>query len=142
MKRIPSAAATLRLHGRGTFESANSARRRGHAGRSTPAVFAQASRERVCYNFTTSGEACAVAVRNTYMPEINKPKWVIASLAAALGVVLLIVLAERGPAPQVQIVSVTREDLTASITGNGKVEPISPTVARAQFPTFRRGRES
>jgi HlyD family secretion protein len=53
-----------------------------------------------------------------------------------LGVVLLIVLAERGPAPQVQIVSVTREDLTASITGNGKVEPISPTVARAQFPTF------
>src|SRR5580692_4999356 len=70
------------------------------------------------------------------MPVNNKPKWVIASLAVALGVVLLIVLAERGPAPQVQIVSVTREDLTASITGNGKVEPISPTVARAQFPTF------
>jgi len=70
------------------------------------------------------------------MPANNKPKWVIASLAVALGVVLLIVLAERGPAPQVQIVSVTREDLTASITGNGKVEPISPTVARAQFPTF------
>ncbi len=70
------------------------------------------------------------------MPESNKPKWVIAGLAAALGVVLLIVLAERGPAPQVQIVSVTREDLTASITGNGKVEPISPTVARAEFSTF------
>ncbi|HEY4951135.1 MAG TPA: efflux RND transporter periplasmic adaptor subunit [Candidatus Acidoferrales bacterium] len=70
------------------------------------------------------------------MPESNKPKWVIASLAVALGVVLLIVLAERGPAPLVQIVNVTREDLTASITGNGKVEPISPTVARAQFPTF------
>ncbi len=70
------------------------------------------------------------------MPEISKPKWVIASIGAALCVVLLIVLAERGPAPQVQIVSVTREDLTASITGNGKVEPISPTLARAQFPTF------
>jgi HlyD family secretion protein len=70
------------------------------------------------------------------MPEFSKPKWVIASIGAALGVVLLIVLAERGPAPQVQIVTVTREDLTASITGNGKVEPISPTVARAQFPTF------
>src|SRR5580700_4785220 len=70
------------------------------------------------------------------MPANNKPKWVIASLGVALGVVLLIVLAERGPAPQVQIVSVTREDLTASITGNGKVEPISPTVARAEFPTF------
>src|SRR5271163_5227451 len=71
-----------------------------------------------------------------YMPEISKPKWVIASIGAALCVVLLIVLAERGPAPQVQIVSVTREDLTASITGNGKVEPIAPTVARAEFPTF------
>jgi HlyD family secretion protein len=70
------------------------------------------------------------------MPANNKPKWVIASLAVALGIVLLIVLAERGPAPQVQIVGVTREDLTASITGNGKVEPIAPTVARAQFPTF------
>src|SRR6202007_741354 len=70
------------------------------------------------------------------MPENNKPKWVVVSLAVALGIVLLIVLAERGPAPQVQIVSVTREDLAASITGNGKVEPISPTVARAEFPTF------
>jgi multidrug efflux pump subunit AcrA (membrane-fusion protein) len=70
------------------------------------------------------------------MPANNKPKWVVASLAAALGIVLLIVLAERGPAPQVQIVSITREDLSASITGNGKVEPISATVARAQFPTF------
>jgi HlyD family secretion protein len=36
----------------------------------------------------------------------------------------------------VQIVSVTREDLSASITGNGKVEPIAPTIARAEFPTF------
>ena len=70
------------------------------------------------------------------MPENNKPRWVVIILAVALGIVLLIVLAERGPAPQVQIVSVTREDLAASITGNGKVEPISPTVARAEFPTF------
>jgi HlyD family secretion protein len=70
------------------------------------------------------------------MPESNKPKWVIGSVAAGLCVVLLIVLAERGPAPQVQIVSVTREDLSASITGNGKVEPIAPTIARAEFPTF------
>lgn len=70
------------------------------------------------------------------MAENNKRKWVVIGLAAALGVVLLIVLAGRGPEPQVQIVSVTREDLSASITGNGKVEPISPVVARSQFPTF------
>src|SRR3984885_3660950 len=70
------------------------------------------------------------------MPANNKPKWVIASLAVALGVVLLTVLAERGPAPQAQIVSVGADGLAAGITGNGNVEPISPTVARAQFPTF------
>ncbi len=75
------------------------------------------------------------------MPENNKRKWVIASVAAALGVVLLIVLAERGPAPQVQIVSVTREDLTASITGNGKVEPISPDGGARAISHVCRGSE-
>ena len=84
-KRIPSAAATLGSHVYGArLESANSAPRRGHAGRSNPAAFAQASRERVCYNFTTSGEACAVVVRDTYMPENNKPKWVIASIGRGI----------------------------------------------------------
>jgi len=51
-------------------------------------------------------------------------------------VILLVALAGRGDVPQVRIVSTTREDLTASITSNGKVEPISPTVAHAEFPTF------
>ena len=85
------------------------------------------------YDF--GGSPSGSGARN-YMPANNKSKFVIAGLAVALGIVLLIVLAELGPTPQVQIVSVTREDLTASITGNGKVEPIAPTVARAQFPTF------
>ena len=34
------------------------------------------------------------------------------------------------------VVEVMRADLNASITSNGKVEPISPFVARAEFPTF------
>ena len=34
------------------------------------------------------------------------------------------------------VVEVMREDLNASITSNGMVEPISPFVARAEFPTF------
>jgi HlyD family secretion protein len=85
------------------------------------------------YDF--GGSPSGSGARN-YMPANNKPKWLIAGLAVALGIVLLVVLAELGPTPQVQIASVTREDLTASITGNGKVEPIAPTVARAQFPTF------
>ena len=54
-------------------------------------------------------------------------------------VVILVILAAvfvRGRAPDVPVVRVTREDLTADITSNGKVEPISPTVAHAEFPTF------
>ena len=39
-------------------------------------------------------------------------------------------------APEVPIVKVSREDLASAITSNGKVEPISPFIARAQFPTF------
>lgn len=54
-------------------------------------------------------------------------------------VVILVILAAvfvRGRAPDVPVVRVTREDLTADITSNGKIEPISPTVAHAEFPTF------
>ena len=70
------------------------------------------------------------------MSENSKRKWIISILAAVLAVVVVVVLALREPAPVVQLVSVTREDLTSTITSNGKVEPISPTVARAEFSTF------
>jgi HlyD family secretion protein len=70
------------------------------------------------------------------MAENSRRKWVIAILAAVLVVVVVTALALREPAPVVQLVSVTREDLTSTITSNGKVEPISPTVARAEFPAF------
>jgi HlyD family secretion protein len=71
-----------------------------------------------------------------YMAENSKRKWIILILAAVLVVVVVAVLALREPAPVVQLVSVTREDLASTITSNGKVEPISPTIARAEFPTF------
>jgi HlyD family secretion protein len=45
-------------------------------------------------------------------------------------------LAGRGRGPRVQVASVTREDLTSAITSNGKVEPVLPAMARAEFPTF------
>lgn len=45
-------------------------------------------------------------------------------------------LANREQAPDVQTAKVKRENLTASITSNGKVEPIAPFVARAEFATF------
>jgi HlyD family secretion protein len=70
------------------------------------------------------------------MAENNKQKWVILSLVAGLAVVLVIVLASRGQGPAVTVVKVAREDLSAVVTSNGKIEPIAPTVARAEFPTF------
>ena len=55
---------------------------------------------------------------------------------AGLVVVLIAYLALRKRPPAVPVVEVMRTDLNASITSNGKVEPISPFVARAEFPTF------
>lgn len=51
-------------------------------------------------------------------------------------VALVLVLANRDQAPEVQVAQVRRENLSASIASNGKVEPIQPSVARAQFVTF------
>ncbi|HUJ33014.1 MAG TPA: efflux RND transporter periplasmic adaptor subunit [Candidatus Acidoferrum sp.] len=70
------------------------------------------------------------------MAQNSKKKWVVLTLAAGLAVVVLVVLASRGQAPSVTIVKIGREDLNATVTSNGKVEPIAPTVARAGFPTF------
>ncbi len=63
----------------------------------------------------------------------NKIFW---ALGAVLALILLAALfLRRQPAP-VSVALVAREDLSANITSNGKVEPISPEVARAEFPTF------
>jgi len=61
------------------------------------------------------------------------------SIAILLAVLVALVIAARllrGQAPVVPVVDVTRDNLNVSITSNGKVEPIHPTVARAEFPTF------
>lgn len=70
------------------------------------------------------------------MADKDKRKWIVLILVAGLVFVVVVALASRGQAPTVQVINVTREDLSATITTNGKVEPISPVVARAQFPTF------
>src|SRR5580693_1798383 len=70
------------------------------------------------------------------MAEKNNRKWIALALAVALALVVIIVIAGRGQAPEVPIAKVSREDLASAITSNGKVEPISPFTARAQFPTF------
>jgi HlyD family secretion protein len=60
----------------------------------------------------------------------------ILTLVAGLAVVLVIVLASRGQGPIVTVVKIEREDLNATVTSNGKVEPIAPAVAHAEFPAF------
>jgi HlyD family secretion protein len=70
------------------------------------------------------------------MAENNKRKWIVLALVAALALAAIIVIAGRAQAPAVPIVRVSREDLASAITSNGKVEPISPFIAHAQFPTF------
>ena len=70
------------------------------------------------------------------MAENNKQKKVILLLIAGLVVLVLAVIALRAKPPTVAIVSVAREDLRETITSNGKVEPIAPAIAHAEFPTF------
>src|SRR5579863_7432869 len=66
----------------------------------------------------------------------RRNKTIIAVLTACLVALVVIVLGLRSQPPVVPVVTVVREDLNVDITSNGKVEPISPAVARAEFPTF------
>jgi HlyD family secretion protein len=54
------------------------------------------------------------------------------------GVLTLVLMKSSGRQPVVKISAVTpvRENIVASISSNGKVEPISPFVTRAQLDTF------
>jgi len=70
------------------------------------------------------------------MAETNKRRWLIPGALIVVALVLFIALAGRGSIPEVQVVRVAHDDLEASITSNGKVEPINAFVFRAQFPTF------
>ena len=70
------------------------------------------------------------------MAQSTKKGWAILALAVGLALVVMIILASRGQDPVVTVVSVGHQDLNAVVTSNGKVEPISPTIARAEFPAF------
>jgi HlyD family secretion protein len=70
------------------------------------------------------------------MAENSKKKPVtLISIAVAM-IAIIVILALRRQPPEVTVVHVTREDLSATVASNGKVEPISPYVAHAEFPTF------
>jgi len=65
----------------------------------------------------------------------NRIKIAVVTLVV-IAVLLTAALAIRGKVPVVPIVQVTREDLVVIITSNGKVEPIDPEIAHAEFATF------
>jgi HlyD family secretion protein len=61
---------------------------------------------------------------------------VIFLLLAGVAAIFLVWLSGRKPAAKIAAVTPTRENLVSSISSNGKVEPISPYVTRAQLDTF------
>ncbi|HKQ86120.1 MAG TPA: efflux RND transporter periplasmic adaptor subunit [Candidatus Acidoferrales bacterium] len=65
----------------------------------------------------------------------KKQKSIIAAVAAAI-VIVLVLIAVRRPPPAVPIVQLSRANVSQTISSNGKIEPIAPFIARAQFPTF------
>jgi len=102
----------------------------------TASPFAEASAEGVCYNFVNHGAGRAKKA-TPIMAENGKRKKIIAVLiAAGLGVLLVAILALRDQPPLVPVVAATHQDLNAAISSNGKVEPIYPAVAHAEFPAF------
>jgi HlyD family secretion protein len=60
--------------------------------------------------------------------------WVVAAVVA-FGV-LMALTTHRQSAPIVPVANVSRDNVVSALSSNGKVEPISPTTARALFPTF------
>ena len=61
---------------------------------------------------------------------------VILLLLAVVAAIFLVWLIGRKPAAKISAMTPTRENLVSSISSNGKVEPISPYVIRAQLNTF------
>jgi HlyD family secretion protein len=57
-------------------------------------------------------------------------------LLAGVLAFVLIKLSGRKPAPKISAVTPVRENLTSSIRSDGKVEPLRPSVMRAELDTF------
>src|SRR5258708_31496333 len=57
-------------------------------------------------------------------------------LAAGILAYVLLLLSGRQPVAKLSAIKPTRESIVSSISSNGKVEPISPPIIRAQLDTF------
>jgi HlyD family secretion protein len=69
------------------------------------------------------------------MAQNNKRRNIVV-LVIVLAVVAIAILSTHKRAPIVPVVQLSRENLSVNVTSNGKVEPISPDIARAAFATF------
>lgn len=69
------------------------------------------------------------------MRTLSRRVWLLVGLATLL-IALLLYLNEQRPAVRVAVVQADRENLSSSITSNGKVEPITPYSLRAKFDGF------
>lgn len=63
-------------------------------------------------------------------------RWILWVTGAVVVVAVMLGLANRDQAPDVQTAQVKRQNLTSYIISNGKVEPIAPFIALAPFATF------
>lgn len=70
------------------------------------------------------------------MAEDKRPRNIVIAIAAVIILAVVATLALRRQPTAVPIVAVARENISETITSNGKVEPVDPDVARAEFPTF------
>ncbi len=64
-----------------------------------------------------------------------RKRWIAWVAGTAVLVAVVLILANRDQAPEVQIAQVKRQNLSASITSNGKVEPVQPFLAIAKYFT-------
>jgi HlyD family secretion protein len=65
---------------------------------------------------------------------VGRRLWIFVIAALALTAILVFV-SSRGSTPRVNVVKVARENLSSTVTTNGKVEPISPVPFHAGFST-------
>ncbi len=70
------------------------------------------------------------------MAGLTKRYWTLLIAILILIALVVVVTVSRDRPPEVQVVRVTHDDLEASITSNGRVEPINAFVFRAEFPTY------
>ncbi|HEV2206663.1 MAG TPA: efflux RND transporter periplasmic adaptor subunit [Candidatus Acidoferrales bacterium] len=66
----------------------------------------------------------------------KKKRWIALGGGVGLVIIVVLILASRGQDPVVTVAPVTHQDLNAVVTSNGKVEPLSPAIARAEYPAF------